>query len=156
MKTYSSRHHEIPDHSPTLILPCSGPSPWTNMSSLTTALAPLPDPFPCSLSLSSAFFLQPCAFCSSALPLLSSITFHLSGSGPLPLPTPVKLRGLQALPASPLQGSPRPVLHSLYCLSTPTPHVHLPPCLDICPFCFLVSLDSSVLPHLCYCVPSLL
>lgn len=107
LKTYSSRHHEIPDHSPILILPCSGPSPWTNMASLMTALASLPDPLPPgSLSLSAAFFLQPCPFCSSALPLLSSTVFHslpvwLRAST---LPTLVKLHGLQALPASPLQG----------------------------------------------------
>lgn len=144
---------------PTLILPCSGPSPWTNKSSLTTALVSLPDPYPPAhyrFHLPSSFSPAPSAPQPSPYCLPSLFTFYLSGSGPLPLPTPVKLRGLQALPASPLQGSPRPVLHSRYCLSTPTPHVHLPPCLDICPFCLLVSLDSSVPPHLCYFVPSLL
>lgn len=50
---------------PHLILLCSGPSPWTNMSSLTTALASLPDAFPLALYpflLPSSFIPAPIVF----------------------------------------------------------------------------------------------
>lgn len=85
MKTYSSRHYEIPDHSPTLILPCSGPSPWTNMASFMTALASLPDPFPLALypfHLPSSFSPAPSAPQPHPSCLPPFFTFYLSGSGP--------------------------------------------------------------------------
>lgn len=141
MKTYSSRHHEIPDHSPTLILPCSGPSPWTNKSSLRTALVSLPDPFPPPLLITYLAFI---CLLPSTLPLLllspAPIVFHhfslFTCLAQGLYPSPLQSSFVGSKPFLPLRCRALPGL--CFILSTVYRHQHLM-------FTFLPALTSPIL-----------